>query len=44
MRTINKSGAIFVLATILAAAALATPAPNPASPQKKEYLSDAEAD
>jgi chromosome segregation ATPase len=44
MRAIDKPGATFLLAMILVAAPVAAPAATPASPQKKEYLSDAEAD
>jgi hypothetical protein len=44
MRVIDNTGALFLLATILSVAPIATPAAIPGSPQKKEYLSDAEAD
>ena len=40
MRAMTTPGALLLLASILSAA----PASRPASPQKKEYLSDAEAD
>lgn len=44
MQAINKPGALFLLATILSAGPVVTPASGRAAPQKKEYLSDAEAD
>jgi hypothetical protein len=44
MRAINKTGAVLLLAIVVGTATVATPAAISASPQKKEYLSDAEAD